>query len=208
MKITVVGAAGQAGSSVLTEALSRGHHVTAVFRGIPPDALPAQVTTVRGDATDVDHMTSLFAGADAIVGATRPAAGLESTVPATTAALLDAAATAATRILVIGGAAPLHSPSGGLVFDDPRYVPPAVRPIAAAGIAQLDVCRAHRADWAYLSPPAVLEPGPRTGRYRRGAGTLVVAADGSSRISVADLAVAVVDELENRGGERHFTVAY
>ncbi|GGM24147.1 hypothetical protein GCM10011608_06250 [Micromonospora sonchi] len=54
----------------------------------------------------------------------------------------------------LGGSAPLLSPSGGLVFDDPRSVPPAVREIAAASIAQLDVCRAHAADWVYLSPPA------------------------------------------------------
>jgi putative NADH-flavin reductase len=35
-----------------------------------------------------------------------------------------------------------------------------------------------------------------------------VAADGSSQISAEDLAIAVVDELENPGGERHFTVGY
>jgi putative NADH-flavin reductase len=95
-----------------------------------------------------------------------------------------------------------------LVLDDPRYVPPAVRAIAASSVAQLDVCLAHAADWVYLSPPALLEPGDRTGGYRRAATTLVVAADGSSRISAEDLAVAAVDELENPGGERHFAVGY
>ncbi|HLL67569.1 MAG TPA: NAD(P)H-binding protein [Micromonosporaceae bacterium] len=208
MKITVVGAAGMAGSRVIAEALGRGHRVTAVFRGARPDSLSPEVIAVRGDATDVDHMTQLFVRADAIVGATRPAAGSESDVPATTTALLDAAAATGTRALLIGGSAPLPSPSGGLVFDDAQYVPPAVRTIAAASIAQLDACRAHTADWVYLSPPALLEPGARTGGYRRGATTLVVAADGSSRISVEDLAIAVVDELENPGHERHFAVGY
>ncbi|MGW4500097.1 NAD(P)-dependent oxidoreductase [Micromonospora sp. NPDC004336] len=208
MKITVVGAAGMAGSRVVTEALGRGHHVTAVLRGPRPDTLPKEATVVPGDATDVEHMTSLFAGADAIVGATRPAPGAEDTVTATTTALLDAAASAGTRALLIGGSAPLRGPSGGLVFDDPRYVPPFVRAIAAASIAQLDACRAHPADWVYVSPPALLEPGTRTGTYRRDTTSLVVAADGSSRISAEDLAVAVVDELENPGAERHFAVGY
>ncbi|APU15103.1 MULTISPECIES: NAD(P)-dependent oxidoreductase [Actinoalloteichus] len=208
MKITVIGAAGMAGSRVVTEAVRRGHHVTAVIRSSRPDALPAEATLIRGDATDVEHLRSLLGGADAIVGATRPAPGEEDTVAATTSALLDAAAAAETRALLIGGAAPLLSPAGGLVFDDDRFVPSFVRPIAAASIVQWEVCRTHDADWVYLSPPAMLEPGVRTGAYRRGTTTLVVAADGTSRISAEDFAVAVVDELENPGPDRHITVGY
>ena len=152
-------------------------------------------------------METLFAGTDAVVAATRPALGEEHTVTATTTALLDAAAKAGTRILVVGGAAPLRI-ADGLVLDDPRYVPPEYRAIAGASAAQLDVCRAHPADWVYLSPPAVLEPGSRTGSYRRGTTTLLTRPDGTSRISAEDLAAAVVDELENPGADRHFTVGY
>jgi putative NADH-flavin reductase len=206
MKIAVVGAAGMAGSRVIAEALARGHHVTAVFRGAPPESLPSEVAAVRGDATDVDHMAGVFAGADAIVCATRPKPGAEDTVPATTTALLDAAA--GTRVLVIGGAAPLRSPAGGLVIDDPAFVPPQYRAIASASAAQLDACQAHPGDWVYLSPPAILEPGVRTGAYRRGTTMLLTAPDGSSRISAEDLAIAVLDELESPGGDRHFTVGY
>lgn len=53
----------------------------------------------------------------------------------------------------------------------------------------------------------VLEPGERTGRYRRGTTTLLTGSDGTSRISVEDLAVAALDELENPGIDRHVTVA-
>ncbi|WP_408648234.1 NAD(P)-dependent oxidoreductase [Streptomyces gossypiisoli] len=60
----------------------------------------------------------------------------------------------------------------------------------------------------YLSPPALLEPGARTGRYRRGTDSLLTAPDGRSWISAEDLAVAVVDELESPGRERHFTVVH
>lgn len=208
MKITVVGAAGMAGSRVVAEAHRRGHRVTAVLTGPRPDTLPPEVTDVRGNATDVELMIQLFADTDVVVGATRPAPGAEHTVTAVTSSLLDAAAAAGTRILFIGGSAPLQAPGGGLVFDDPAYVPPAWRTIAAASIAQLDACRPHPADWAYVSPGALFEPGVRTGSYRRGATTLVVAPDGSSRISAEDFAVAVLDELEQPTGERHFSVGY
>ncbi len=193
-----------AGSRVVTEAVARGHHVTAVHRGAAP-AHP-DVEVVRGDAADVDHMTSVFTGADAIVSATRPAPGGEATVTTLVTALLDAAS--GTRLLIVGGAGPLRSPSGGLVIDDPAFVPPEWRTIASASITQLQACEAHAGDWVYLSPPAILEPGVRTGAYRRGTTTILTAADGSSRISAEDLAIAVVDELENPGRERHFTVGY
>ncbi|MEU4622336.1 NAD(P)H-binding protein [Actinoplanes sp. NPDC023801] len=208
MKITVVGAAGMAGSRIVAEARRRGHHVTAVLPGPRPDTLPPEVTDVRGDATDVELMTKLFDDADAVVGATRPAPGAEHTVTAVTAALLDASAAAKTRILFIGGSAPLLAPGGGLVFDAPEYVPPAWRTIAAASIAQLAACRPHTADWTYVSPAALFEPGVRTGQYRRGGTSLVVAPDGTSRISAEDLAVAVLDELEQPAEERHFSVGY
>ncbi|KZB85946.1 NAD(P)-dependent oxidoreductase [Amycolatopsis regifaucium] len=206
MKIVVVGASGMVGSRVVSEAVARGHHVKAVFRGVLPGTLHPGVEAVRGDATDIDHMSGVLAGADAIVSATRPAPGAEDTVAGTITALLDAAA--GTRVLVVGGAGPLRSPSGGLVIDDPAFVPPEWRTIASASTTQLRACEAHAGDWVYLSPPAVLAPGTRTGAYRRGTTTLLTAADGSSRISAEDLAIAVVDELEQPGNEKRFTVGY
>ena len=192
------------GSRVVTEALRRGHDVTAVFRSRIP-VVADGVRAVRGDATDRELMDGLLSGVDGVVAATRPRPGEESTVGPATRALLDAAHATRTRIVVVGGAGPLRSPDGSkLVLDDDRYVPTHIRPIAAASVHQLDVCRAHPADWVYLSPPALLEPGERTGTYRRGTDVLLT---GPSRISAEDLAVAVLDELANPGTERHFTVA-
>ncbi|MGA6162728.1 NAD(P)-dependent oxidoreductase [Amycolatopsis magusensis] len=207
MKIAVVGAAGMAGSRVVAEAARRGHEVIAVHRGTAPP-LPSGVLPVRADAADRDRLAGLFRAVDAVVGATRPREGQEDTVGPTTAALLDAAVNAGRRILFIGGAGPLRTDADGLVVDDPRYVPARYRTIAAASVAQLRVCEAHAADWVYLSPPALLEPGSRLGTYRRGGTVLVTAPDGSSRISAEDLAVAVLDELEEPGDERHFGVGY
>lgn len=198
------------GSRVVNEAASRGHDLIAIVRKMRPTSLPPGVTAVEGDADDPDHMSGLFHGFDAIVAATRPALGREHTAVGTTTALLDAAATARTRILVVGGAAPLQVPGrpDRLVLDSPEYVPQEWRTLAAASAAQLGACRPHPANWVYLSPPAVLEPGRRTGTYRRGITTLIAEPDGTSRISAEDLAVAVLDELENPCEHQHFTVGY
>ncbi|MET9633811.1 NAD(P)H-binding protein [Lentzea sp. NPDC006480] len=202
MKLAVVGAAGMVGSRVVAEALLRGHDVTAVFRNQLPE-IPG-VRAVRGDATDRELMEGLLSGVGGLVAATRPRPGDEAAAGPATKALLDAAHATRTRIIVVGGAGPLHSPNGGLVIDDDRYVPRHIRPIAAASVHQLEVCRAHSADWVYVSPPALLEPGERTGTYRRGSDVLLT---GPSRISAEDLAVAILDELAEPGSDRHFTVA-
>jgi len=63
-------------------------------------------------------------------------------------------------------------------------------------------------DWTFLSPPAFLEPGERTGRYRTGGDELLMTPSGPARISAEDLAVAIVDELERpRHVRQRFTVA-
>ena len=63
-------------------------------------------------------------------------------------------------------------------------------------------------EWTFLSPAILLEPGPRTGRYRRGTESPLMNGDQPGRISVADLAVALVDELEDPQHVRaRFTVA-
>ncbi len=59
-----------------------------------------------------------------------------------------------------------------------------------------------------MSPPALLDPGEGTGRYRRGTGTLLTGADGRSWISAEDLGVAVVDERETPVRERRITAGH
>ena len=63
-------------------------------------------------------------------------------------------------------------------------------------------------DWTFLSPPILLQPGERTGQYRLGDEAPLMNGDQPGSISVADLAVAMVDELETpRHVQKRFTVA-
>ncbi len=198
MRIAVIGAAGNVGSRVVAEALRRGHRVT-------------PLTADDVDATDTGTVADLIAGHDVGVGATRPVPGDEQSAPVVTRSLLDAHAAAGVRFVMVGGAGSLLVPddSGRLVADDPRWVPPDFADLARTGNDQLTLCREHgRADWTYVTPSALMEPGLRTGAYRVGQDELLVDRAGRSYVSMEDMAVAVVDEIEEPAhrGQR-FTVA-
>ncbi|MFC7446620.1 NAD(P)-dependent oxidoreductase [Rhodococcus daqingensis] len=212
MRITVFGAAGQVGSRAVKEALARGHEVTAVLRS-PARAheVPPRAEVRIGDAANIEDVVDLSISQDLVISATRPTPGRESELVATTKVLLAGLARTRVRLLVVGGAATLTVPgaAGVTVMDEPDF-PAALRGIARACADQLEVCRADAAaQWTYLSPPALLEPGTRTGRFRLGSDDLLVDADGASMISMEDLAVALLDEAERPQHHRtRFTAAY
>lgn len=210
MRIAVIGATGMAGSRIAEEAASRGHSVTGISRSDNARTSPG-LTSLPADATDADAMRRIASAHEAIVLATRPSPGADDDVRLPVTTVLDAALHFGRRVIVIGGAGPLRSPDrpDRLVVDDQRFVPSQWRSIAQASVDQFAACVGHQADWTYLSPPALFAPGTRTGIYRSGGNRLLIDADGTSRISAEDLAVATVDELEGpRRAQRHFTVAY
>jgi putative NADH-flavin reductase len=200
------------GSRVVKEAHHRGHTVTAVARSaIRLRSLPTGTIAAPVDARHSGDLVKIFTNQDVIVGAIRSAPGSEGDFRDITRTVLDAAAQTGRRIIIIGGAAPLRVPetANRLVLDDPRYVPKEWRSVAEASVGQLRQCESHQANWTYVSPPALLEPGTRTSLYRRGGFELIVGADGISYISAEDLAVAVLDEIEQSSSTtRHFAVGY
>ncbi|MBB5805704.1 putative NADH-flavin reductase [Saccharothrix ecbatanensis] len=197
MRITVFGAFGSVGRRVVEEARRRGHDVTPVSRRPGPDS-------EVGDARLVADVVRLSAGRDLVISATRPADGQEGELVEATKALLAGVAETGARLLAVGGAATLVTPAGHTVEEAPDF-PDELKPIARACAEQLAVYLADPvADWTYLSPPALLEPGERTGVFRVGGDEQV-----GSTISVEDLAVALLDEAETPKHQRkRFTVGY
>jgi putative NADH-flavin reductase len=64
-------------------------------------------------------------------------------------------------------------------------------------------------EWSFLSPSAHLSPGRRTGQFRLGTDQLLTNAQGESRISVEDYAMAMIVEVEKpKHICRRFTVGY
>lgn len=211
MRIAVFGATGMAGSAIVSESLTRGHHVIAASRRPTAANVYEERLSVRTvDVADPDAVDAVLADVDAAVLTIRLAPGEEARLAPLTRGVLDAAARHGTRLLIVGGSAPLRSPNhpDRFLIDDPDHVPEAWKSIAQASLDQFHACQEYpNARWVYLSPPAIFESGERTGRYRRGATTLMTDADGTSRITAPDFAIAVLDELEQPGRDRHFTVA-
>lgn len=202
MDVVVLGASGNAGSEITRELASRGHRVRAIAR--KPDAIPdlPGVIRIAGDAHDAGALAERIAGADAVISA------LHFDVTADT--LLTALRKAGVgRLLVTGGAASLEIAPGVRLIDPPDF-PAEWRDFAMGGIAFLDALRpVQDVDWTFFSPAALIEPGERTGKFRLGTDTLVTDDAGVSRISFADFAIAMVDELEaHRHPRARFTAAY
>ncbi|MEU7760930.1 MULTISPECIES: NAD(P)-dependent oxidoreductase [Micromonospora] len=202
--IVVFGAGGRAGRAITAEAHRRGHHVTAVVRD--PARHPGLTSAVRGDVTDPEAVTSIGYGHDAVVHAVSPASGPEALaaagpdpeffVRAADALLHGLARAGVPRLVAIGLFATLSDAHGRPLHDDPAVLPAELRPFALSHAAGLDRLRAAdtTVDWLVLTPPAALDvDGPRTGRYRLGGEQAPVLA----YLSYADLAVAVVDEIES-----------
>lgn len=213
MKITVLGAAGNVGSRVVAEALSRGHEVTAVVRNpASSNGLPVAANFRTGDAGIVSDVANVSVGQDVVISTIKPAPGNKRETVATTKALMEGLAQTGVRLLVVGGAATLRVPGTGgkTVIEDSNFLPDSARHVGKASADQLEACHSEsRVDWAYLSPPAHLAPGERTGNYRLGTDELLLDAEGNSTISMEDLAVALVDEAEWPKHHRtRFTAAY
>lgn len=215
MNIALIGATGFVGTAVLTELLQRGHTVTALVRD-PAKVLPAGVTAVVADAFDAESVAAGVRGADAVISAFNPgwtAPDLYDQFLNGSAAIeRGVEASGVKRLLIVGGAGSLFVAPGVQLVDTPNFtdhVPANVIPGALAARDALTRVRANTVlDWTFLSPAAMLAPGARTGAYRVGGEDLLMDGPAPAGISVADLAVAIVDEIEQpKHVKARFTVA-
>ena len=202
--IAILGITGRAGSRIATELLSRGHTVTGIAREVSKVPARTGLTVKAGDATNADAVAALLAGHDAVVSATRFAggAGAETLIAALAQARVP-------RLLVVGGAGSLEVAPGKALVDTPQF-PEAYKAEALAGRVFLETLRATPAlDWTFISPSALFEPGERTGKFRIGGDQLLANAEGQSRVSMEDFAIAMVDEIETpKHSRQRFTVGY
>ena len=203
MNVALIGADGKVGTRVLAELIRRDHIVTAIVRHPERVAVNSQVTIKQADANDSEKISELFKGQDAII----------STLTYKDIRLPDFVAairrSGVPRLLVVGNAGSLEAKPGILVVDSPHFPPEHT----AQAIAHGELLKLLRAEptlnWTVLSPPLRFEAGERTGRFRLGKDQLLIDDNGQSKISFEDLAVALVNELENPLHPRQrFTIAY
>lgn len=221
MKIALIGSTGFVGRAVLEEALARGHAVVALVRDPAKLAARSGLTVVKADAYDAASVAAAVKGADAVISAFNPGWTDPEIAPKFTvgAKAIDAGVVASgvKRLLVVGGAGSLFVAPGVQLVDTPEF-PEFVRAAASAARDLHSDYVAGRAgnglDWTFLSPPAGYGPydpaadAARTGKYRVGKDEVLFAGSTPATISRADLAVAILDEIEKPAHLRaRFTVA-
>ncbi|WP_150275422.1 NAD(P)-dependent oxidoreductase [Paenibacillus tepidiphilus] len=210
MKLVVFEASGAVGRAIVEEALKRKHEVTAVVQD--PQQLPLAHERLRVDAGDLLSPASVATAAgghEAAISALVPGPELARELPAAARSLLAGLQDAGVgRLLIVGGAGDLQTDSGERLMDTAGY-PQELRPLAEAHREAYELYSGSELDYTYISPAAAIVEGRRTGMFRIGLGRLVVDESGDSTISVEDLAVAVLDELEEGNFSRdRFAVAY
>ena len=216
--IILIGASGFVGSAILEEALNRGHKVTALVRN--PEKIQVKnenLTVLAVDATDVEALSKVVAGKDAVISAYNPGWGnprLYEEILENYPKIIEGVKKAGVqRLLVVGGAGVLYVQPGVRLMDSgtlPAELMPAVK---GEGELFLNVLsKENDIDWVYFAPPANLgnmSKGVRTGKYCLGTDTLLADEKGDSFISVEDYAVAMIDELEQEAHHKAlFTAAY
>ncbi|MBZ5634038.1 MAG: NAD(P)-dependent oxidoreductase [Acidobacteriia bacterium] len=203
MKIAVIGATGNAGSRIVTELVNRGHQVTGIARHPEKMQAGAGLTLHKGDVKDEAGLAKLLAGHDAAVHSVR---FLDTDARSAVGA---AKKSGVKRFLVVGGAGSLEVAPGSALVDTPNF-PPAYKAEASGGRDFLNTLKAERElDWTFLSPSVFFSPGERTGKFRLGKDQVLTGADGQSKISMEDYAIALVDEIEHPQHRRQrFTVGY
>ena len=207
MKVVLFGATGKSGTRLLQELVSRGHDVTAAARDV--GKLPKNVKAKQDDLSDAKRTAETIRGADAVISAYAPPADDTDQLIGVTQRQIEAVKNAGVdRLLVVGGAGGLEVAPGVSLIDS-GYLPAPYLPIATSHVKALDVLKTSNVDWTYLAPAAFFEPGERTGKFRLGKNELITGANGESRISMEDYAIALVDELE-KGEHRkaRFSIGY
>lgn len=204
MKVALLGASGKGGSEITKELVSRGHEVVAIARNVEKLPSGAGITPKQGDASNEDELADLIRGVDAVISA------VHFNIPSST--FLNAVKKAGVnRLLVMGGAASLKNAEGVRLYDTPGF-PENIKPFVKPAIDFLEELKQEtEVDWTFFSPAMTIFVGPRQGpgSFRLGKDELVVDANGESKISYADYAIAMVDELEQHQHSRsRFTIGY
>ena len=212
MKIALIGASGFVGSAVLKEAVARHHDVIGLARNPDKIEKTPRVTARKADVNDTKALADAIDGAEVVIAAyvgPRGTSDIYAVHRAGSASIIQAAKTAGKRILIVGGAGSLVAPDGSQFVDSEQFPKEYKDESLAARDVLADVQKEATLDWTFLSPPFVLTPGERSGQYRRGLDNPVFNERGESTITTADLAVAVVDEIEKpQHSRKRFTVGY
>lgn len=211
-RIKVLGGTGYGGSAVVREAAQRGHTVTSYSRTAPAEPVDG-VTYVHGSLEDEALLARVVEDADVVFETLSPRGDMEGKLEGILDRLITLADRADVRLGVLGGVSSMLVAEGGPRVFDVHEPPAEIRSEVMTGMALLEALRKspESLDWFYVSPAANFGawlPQRVTGCYRLSTDILLTDEAGESYIAAPDLALAVLDEIEQpQFHRRRFHVA-
>jgi putative NADH-flavin reductase len=199
MKIAILGASGWIGSTIVSEALTRGHQVISVGRNVQGNQNTVNNEYRNFDFRSNGELAAVVNNADIVVASIggRVEGNHDIVSLAATRLLTELPTLDIERLIWVGGAGSLEVAPGKKLVSVPDF-PAEYKDEALAQGAALNVFRSSSSElnWLFVSPAADIHPGERTGQYRVGDDQLLVDDNGDSKISVEDYALAIVDQIE------------
>lgn len=215
-KVAVIGATGFVGTQVVKELANRGYFVNALARNTSKIEESENVKAIAVDVYNTSELSEILKGNDAVISAFNPGwtnpnifedflKGAESIEKAVEESGVK-------RFITVGGAGSLYVAENLQLIDTPEF-PAEIKPGAEAARQYLEIIKKNEnLDWTFFSPAIEMHQGTagvRKGTYRTALENPVFDESGRSILSVEDVAVALVDELENNQFVRQrFTAAY
>ncbi len=214
MDIVLIGATGFVGSNILTEALNRKHKVTAVARHTENISVTNNNLDIKqGDILKQNQALEIIKGHQAIISAYNPGWKnpdiYDDYLKGYQSILAAASKTGVKRIIIIGGAGSLFVKPDLQLVDSPDFPKEWKQGAMAARELYNKIQGEKDLQWTFICPAIQLIPGERTEKFRYGENNVIFDNNNESKITVQDLAVAVVNELEiPKYIRKRFTVAY
>ena len=215
-KVAVIGATGFVGTQVVKELANRGYFVNALARNTSKIEESENVKAIAVDVYNTSELSEILKGNDAVISAFNPGwtnpnifedflKGAESIEKAVEESGVK-------RFITVGGAGSLYIAENLQLIDTPEF-PAEIKPGAEAARQYLEMIKKNEIlDWTFFSPAIEMHQGTagvRKGTYRTALENPVFDENGRSVLSVEDVAVALVDELENgKFVKQRFTAAY
>lgn len=214
MKVLVIGGTGYAGSAVVSELLERGHQTTIVSR--KPNEIKAKenLTAISLDVFDEKVLTDEFSKYDVVVNAyiNRNAENMSEDFISEKKSVYQASKNTGIRLIDFAGAGSLFIAPNVQLVDTPEF-PSELKEEASTARDVLNHLKEQDFDWTAISPSAMFYEGSpfteKLGTYRTAKDEVLMKDGQPTGISNYDLAIAVVDEIENpKFRKQRFTAGY
>ena len=215
-KVAAIGATGFVGTQVVKELANRGYFVNALARNTSKIEESENVKAVTADIYNTTELSEILKGNDAVISAFNPGWTnpniFEDFLKGATSIEKAVEESGVKRFITVGGAGSLYIAEGLQLIDTPEF-PVEIKPGAEAARQYLEMIKKNeKLDWTFFSPAIEMHQGTagvRKGTYRTALENPVFDENGRSVLSVEDVAVALVDELENNQFvKQRFTAAY